>query len=190
MPTYPSLNRGPRFLRRWINEVLIPWIATGRPAPSPDCDVHESEGGCAILPRIRQSVGTSTSAQRPFQIIDYGLVRGRRHFRLIPSTLAGDLPDGFTLGDLEPAIFPLPSNTSGSGYVIGIVILAEEAETLGSGVPAGTSATGTSTGVSSKGKLSTGKLSTGGLTTGGLKTSGLSTGGLKTGGLTTGNLNS
>jgi len=67
------------------------------------CDVHESPAGSMILPKLPASVLSALRYYQPFQIIDASDDRGPK-VRIFASSVAGQVPSGFSSGDDPPYI--------------------------------------------------------------------------------------
>jgi hypothetical protein len=65
----PKLEWGPKKLRAFINEKLIPWCRSGRPLRTLDCEIDEREDGTLIFPR--STAGLAGAAEEgQLQIFD------------------------------------------------------------------------------------------------------------------------
>lgn len=69
MPNSPELKWGPKKLRVWVNEVLIPWCQSGRPLRSLTCEIDERPAGTIILPQAqRGGSGGGSASTFPYQV--------------------------------------------------------------------------------------------------------------------------
>src|SRR5687768_11602612 len=66
----PKLQWGPRPLRAFVNDQLIPWIQRGRPIRSVDCEISEREDGTLLYPRLGPSAGVAGVFRGFLQVYD------------------------------------------------------------------------------------------------------------------------
>lgn len=109
----PRLDWGPRALRTWVNESLIPWIQRGRPLRSHSCEIDEREDGTLILPSVVKG-GAAGPRLVPFQLLVVVEEDESYSIRVVVSTLGNEIPTG--MYPLDDPIFTLPDIT-GDGVV-------------------------------------------------------------------------
>lgn len=69
----PKLEWGPKKLRVWANEVLVPWCLSGRPLRSITCEIDERPTGTIIKPKAsRGGSGGAEAGTHPYRVTPAG----------------------------------------------------------------------------------------------------------------------